>query len=42
MPESSIMSIVLQACEKAERFDKVTSDIQVHFTYNHVLNIQTS
>ncbi|KAL4564199.1 hypothetical protein LXL04_028255 [Taraxacum kok-saghyz] len=40
---SSILSIVLQAYEKAERFDKVPAVIKgMDLLYNHVLNNQTS
>ncbi|KAI3496101.1 hypothetical protein L1887_38451 [Cichorium endivia] len=40
---SSILSIVLQAYEKAERFDKVPAVITgMQLLYNHVLNNQTS
>lgn len=38
---SSILSIVLQAYEKVERFDKVPSVVK-GMLYNHVLNNQTS
>ncbi|KAL7591834.1 pentatricopeptide repeat-containing protein At4g30825, chloroplastic [Lactuca sativa] len=40
---SSILGILLQAYEKAERFDKVAYVIKgMHLLYNHVLNNQTS